>query len=135
MLTIAADDVSALRRFGWQMAIAVVLLFGLLLPWLFGYLLPWWPWWLAAALLLLAFTAPKLLYWPSRFWLAIASVLGWLNTRVLLALVFYLVVTPLGWLLRLLGKLDYQAAPPAANSTSFWRKAPPLRQDDMKDPF
>ena len=82
--------------------------------------------------LLLAFAVPKLLYWPSRAWLAFAAVMGWLNTRLILALLFYLILTPLGLLLRLLGKLDYK---PRSAGVSFWRHAPPISDDNMKDPF
>lgn len=41
------------------------------------------------------------LYWGMS---RVALGIGWLNTRILLALVFYLAFTPLGWILRLLGK-------------------------------
>lgn len=37
-------------------------------------------------------------------WMLFAYVLGWINTRVILGLFFYLVMTPLGLLLRLTGK-------------------------------
>uniref|UniRef100_A0A486XU46 SxtJ n=1 Tax=Rheinheimera sp. BAL341 TaxID=1708203 RepID=A0A486XU46_9GAMM len=132
MLKIAANDLTGLRRFGWQMALAVALCFGLLIPWLFNLTLPLWPWYLAGALLILALASPRLLYWPSRLWLILAAAIGWLNTRLILALVFYLLVTPLGIVLRILGKLDYKVT---SSGHSFWRDAGPERDNDMKDPF
>jgi O-antigen/teichoic acid export membrane protein len=50
------------------------------------------------------------LAWPSslsvvyRAWMAVGNVLGWINTRIILGAVFYLVVTPIGALRRLIGK-------------------------------
>ncbi len=36
-----------------------------------------------------------------RGWMRLAEGLGWINTRILLVVIFYLVVTPLGLLMRL----------------------------------
>jgi hypothetical protein len=50
------------------------------------------------------------LVWPSSLsrvykgWMALAEVLGWINTRIILGAVFYLIVTPIGAVRRLLGK-------------------------------
>jgi len=47
---------------------------------------------------------PKILkpvYWV---WMIFAAILGWFMTRVILSLLFYLVFTPLGSILRLFGK-------------------------------
>ncbi|MBZ9613385.1 SxtJ family membrane protein [Rheinheimera maricola] len=127
------NDTAALRRFGWQMAIAWPLLFGLVLPWLFSAAWPLWPWIVAAAFASLALLLPGGLYWPARGWFVFAHVMGWLNTRLILALLFFVVITPLGWLLRLLGKLDYHAQPQA--NDSYWLKSSNIDADNMKDPF
>jgi Saxitoxin biosynthesis operon protein SxtJ len=52
-------------------------------------------------------------------WMMFASLLAWINTRLLLGLFFYLVLTPMGLLLRLMGKdlLDRKLDPTAA---SYW---------------
>jgi hypothetical protein len=39
-----------------------------------------------------------------NFWMKIALVLSWVNTRVLLFLIFYLILTPTGLILKLLRK-------------------------------
>jgi len=44
---------------------------------------------------------PVLLRIPSDAWWAIATVLGWVNARVLLSLAFFLVLTPIGTFWRL----------------------------------
>lgn len=50
------------------------------------------------------------LIWPTSLlrvykgWMALGTVLGWINTRIILGAVFFLVVTPIGAVRRLLGK-------------------------------
>lgn len=60
----------------------------------------------ACGLLLLALSAaaPALLARPSRAWWALARVLAWINTRLLLTAFFMLVLTPIGFVLRALGR-------------------------------
>ena len=63
-------------------------------------------WALALALLLIA---PTLIYPPAlkpfhKVWMKLGHTLGWINTRIILGAVFYLVVTPIGIIRRLLGK-------------------------------
>lgn len=39
-----------------------------------------------------------------RAWLGLGQLLGWINTRILLALVFFAVITPLALVFRLVGR-------------------------------
>ena len=39
-----------------------------------------------------------------KIWMGLAFCLGWVNTRIILTLVYYLVVTPIGLMMRLLRK-------------------------------
>ncbi|MCJ7545959.1 MAG: SxtJ family membrane protein [Deltaproteobacteria bacterium] len=43
----------------------------------------------------------KPIYWV---WMAFATILGWVMTRVILSVVFFLVITPIGLIARLVGK-------------------------------
>jgi Saxitoxin biosynthesis operon protein SxtJ len=59
---------------------------------------------LAVVLVLPALVAPSVLKPAYRAWMALAAVLAWINTRIILGLVFFLVVTPIGLVMRLLGR-------------------------------
>jgi len=63
-------------------------------------------WALAAALLLLGPAAvyPRALGPVQRVWMKIGNVLGFINTRIILGLLYYVIVTPMGFILRLCGK-------------------------------
>ncbi len=57
-----------------------------------------------AVLVVFGYVRPSLLRYPSDAWWAFATVLGWVNARVLLSLAFFLLLTPLGFVWRLTGK-------------------------------
>jgi hypothetical protein len=58
-------------------------------------------WMIAALLIAPGLVAPALLGPVQRAWMALALALGHVNTRVILTAVFYLVVTPIGFVMRL----------------------------------
>jgi hypothetical protein len=64
----------------------------------------WWALILAACLLVPAAVFPKSLTLPFKGWMALGHVLGWINTRIILGFIFYLIVTPTGVIRRWLGK-------------------------------
>jgi hypothetical protein len=69
-----------------------------------GAVLRWWAVVIAALLICPALVYPKILYWPNRGWMMLGHVLGWINTRIILGLIFYVVVTPIGIIRSWLGK-------------------------------
>jgi hypothetical protein len=96
-------DVSALRSFG------------LIVGGVFGAI-GLWPlvirgasprgWALALGILLVgpALMVPRVLQPAHRLWMALAEILGWINTRILLSIVFFGLITPMGLVMRRLGK-------------------------------
>lgn len=59
---------------------------------------------LGAVLVVLGWLRPRLLAWPSALWWRFAKALAYVNTRLLLTVLFALVLTPIGLLWRLTGK-------------------------------
>jgi len=55
-------------------------------------------------LLVLALAWPRSLTQVYRLWMTVGEVLGWINTRIILGVIFYLLFTPLGLLMRLRGR-------------------------------
>jgi len=64
-------------------------------------------------------------------WMKFAHVLGWVNTRLLLGLFFYLVLTPVALVLRLGGKdlLDQRLD---RSARSYWVKRTPVELDQER---
>lgn len=60
--------------------------------------------WTAALLFIAAgMIRPQWLAWPYVIWMKIASVLAWINTRILLCVIFYAIMAPVGLAMRLFG--------------------------------
>jgi len=55
-----------------------------------------------------------------NFWMKIVFVLSWVNTRVLLFLIFYLILTPTGLILKLLRK-DLLEQGISKADKSYWK--------------
>jgi hypothetical protein len=74
--------------------------------------------------LLLGVFMPTLLKPVQKVWMTLALLIGWCMTRVILSVLFYLVVTPIGLLARLCGK-DFLGRKIDSNMNSYWilRKA------------
>jgi len=113
------NDTSAMRSFALTMSIVFPIVFTLLLPWLFNSGVAYWPFAVSCVLMSLYVVYPKGIYYPYYMWMIIASVLGWFNTRLILGLVFYIVITPIGLLMKTLGKLQYKKQ---VNNQSNWVK-------------
>ncbi len=66
-----------------------------------------------------------------RFWMGIAAVLGYVNSRIILSLLYYLVFTPVGLVRRLIGKdpMKRRGSP----QSSYWVTREYTRQ--TKDQF
>jgi hypothetical protein len=56
---------------------------------------------ISCTLVIPALVRPRLLSPAYRIWMAAGHALGWINTRIILGLLFYFLVTPLGLLQRL----------------------------------
>jgi hypothetical protein len=64
----------------------------------------WWMPALAALLVVPALAFPRGLFWVHKGWMALGHILGWINTRIILGVVFYFIVTPIGVFRSWLGK-------------------------------
>jgi hypothetical protein len=73
---------------------------------------------IGTALLIIAMLIPALARRFHVMWMGLAGVLGYVNSRILLSLMFFAVVTPYGVLSRLMGRNPLQRRGPT--STSYW---------------
>jgi len=107
-----------LREFGLVVGGVLCALAGLL----------WWrgrgsyPYFLIPGLILLitGTTLPRVLKPIHKVWMTLAILMGWVMTRVILSVLFYLAIAPIGLFLRLTGKdlLDQRLEP---QKHSYWK--------------
>jgi hypothetical protein len=60
-----------------------------------------------------------------KWWMTLAGVLGYVNSRILLSAVFYLVITPFGLVMRAIG---HDALERRRGKESYWRRRASVRQ-------
>jgi len=126
-------DKKGLREFGLVTGGMFAGLFGLLLPWFFSFDFPLWPWIVAGILWGLALLIPNSLKRIYQGWMYFALVIGWINTRLLLAIVFFLIITPIGLFMRLFGKSPVKNKP--SQSTSYRNLMLPRSPKHLERPF
>lgn len=125
-----------LRNFGLAFAAMLIGLFGLLLPWLAhrSPLAHRWPWIAGLLVLAAALLVPVGLRPLKWLWGRFAVVMGWINTRIVLLLLFYLVITPMALVMRLAGRdpLQRRFDPGATSYRVECRAASP---EQMEKPY
>lgn len=74
---------------------------------------------LGSLLVLLGLLLPKALIWPNRGWMLLAEGLSFVMTRIILGIVFFLIITPIGVVKRLSGwdPLDRRSG----RRASYWK--------------
>ena len=107
----------ALRRFGLVLGAMSILIAALLLVRHRGGLPVLG---LGVLLIVLAFVAPKTLRFLHLLWIGLSLLIGWVMTRVILTLVFFVVVTPIGLLQRFVGRSGVELRF-RTGATSYWR--------------
>ena len=127
-------DRKGLREFGLTMAGAVVVIFGVLLPWGFDRSWPAWPWVVAAGFVAWSWLAPRSLRPVYRGWMTFGRTMGRIVTPVILTLTFYIAIVPTGLAMRALGKDPMRRRfDPEAESYLIPSEAPP--KDRLERPF
>ena len=92
-----------LRDFGLLIGFGFPILIGWLLPSLFGHEFRAWTLWVGAPGLIFGIASPRLLHYPYKAWMAIGHILGWVNSHIILGLVFILILQPIAYTMRLTG--------------------------------
>ena len=106
--------IKELREFGLFTGGIIAVLFGLILPLFHGHSLPIIPWVIAIILVGLAIFLPKSLDPIYRVWMKIGLYVGWLESRIVLSIVFFIILTPMAFIMKLFNrdtmarKFDFQ---------------------------
>ena len=87
------------------------------------------------ALTMQYFDYPPAIYPVYRCWMVIASILGFINTTVLLAVVYFLIFVPFGWVLRLSRALQYQSKRCTKTSSYYIKRDERLDKSHLHKPF
>jgi hypothetical protein len=122
------------RNFGFTIAVALLIVGAL--PLLRHGGVRWWAWIVAAVFIGLTWLRPQLLTPLNRWWLKLGLLLGLIVSPIAMAILFYLVITPIGVLMRLFGKAAMRAHfDPRASSYWIRRDPPGPPPDSLNNQF
>jgi len=132
--TEVATPLPSNRRFGLLFA-AVFSGFGLA-RWLIGGHLDLWPWIAGIAFLTVALTAPSLLTPLNRLWMKLGLLLHHIVSPMVLAVMFFGLIAPMGLVMRILGKrpipLEFE---PGRESYWIARTPPGPEPESLRNQF
>ena len=92
-----------LREFGFLIGFGFPFLIGWLLPSLAGHGFRLWTFWVGIPAFIIGLKSPLLLYYPYKSWMKLGHVLGWINSHIILGLLFIIVLQPIAYIMRLTG--------------------------------
>lgn len=92
-----------LREFGFLLGFGFPLIIGFLIPLISGHGFRYWTLCLGIIFLFFAIIKPNFLNRPYKMWMKLGHILGWLNSRLILGLIFILVLLPISFFMRIFG--------------------------------
>ena len=122
-----------LRRFAFLTGGIFVGLFAGV-PLLRHHPVPVWPCVVGGVLVLWGIAAPGTLGPVYRLWMIIGRALGYVNSRILLSVVFFVLVTPIGLITRLFG-YDPLLLSRSKGASTYRKNCAPRDITHMKEPF
>ena len=122
-----------IRSFGLIFSLLVVLIFAGLMPWLFNQSMSVWPFVVSTVTALLALLAPSALRPLHSLFIKLCTLLGFINTQILLFIVFFGLFLPVGiimWLVR----RDILGRKPSTDD-SYRKLSQPRPRDHFERPY
>ena len=92
-----------IKEFGLLIGIGFPFLIGWIIPLLMGHNFRLWTILISLPSLFLAFTFPGKLRIPYLLWMKLGHILGLINSRLILILIFFIVLQPISIVMRLFG--------------------------------
>jgi len=80
----------------------------------------------SAPLIVLGLVLPVVLKPIQKVWMTLAILMGWVMTRVLLILLFFVIVTPIGFVAKIFGKDFLNRKFQKDQQASYWIKRKPI---------
>ena len=90
-----------LREFGFLLGLGIPVFIGWVIPAIGGHMFRTWTLWIGLPSLITGITQPSLLLYPYKGWMKLGHVLGWINSRIILGIVFIVVLQPISFFMRL----------------------------------
>ena len=97
------ENLKKYRDFAFFVGIFFPIIFGYLIPYLFGHEFKLWTVFLGITLLIFGIFAPFKLKFFYKLWISLGNFLGFINSRIILGSIFFLILSPISFLMKILG--------------------------------
>ena len=121
-----------LREFGFVIGFGFPFLIGWFLPFITNHTFRGWTLIIGIIGLIFGIFIPRYLYYPYKFWMKIGFILGWINSRLILGLVFMFVLQPIAIIMKV---FKYDPLKKSKLSTKTYRELIQNRKVDLKRIF
>jgi hypothetical protein len=127
-------SVEELRKFGFIFAGILIFLLGLLIPYWKHHEIRVWPFYVGMPVALLATVWPAALRPLYVVWMKFGAVMGFINTRIIMSVFFFVLLTPIAWIFKLLGK-DPMARALEKSTNTYRVISKPYAKEEMEKPY
>ena len=91
------------REFGFLIGFVFPFLIGWIIPAFGGHSFRIWTLCISLPSLFLAIAKPAFLLYPYHIWMKLGLILGWINSRIILGLVFLIILQPIAIIMKIFG--------------------------------
>lgn len=92
-----------LRDFGFLIGFGLPLIIGWLIPSVTGHAFRAWTLWISIPTLVIGLLSPRILQKPYQIWIQLGHLLGYVNSRIILGIVFLVVLQPIAFVMKAFG--------------------------------
>ena len=121
-----------LREFGYVLGFGFPIIIGWIIPAISGHSFRSWTLWIGFLSLFLGILKPNLLFYPYTAWMKLGYILGWVNSRIILGLVYLLVLLPIALIMKIFG---YDPLKEKKNKKLSFRENTESKEVDLKKIF
>ena len=121
-----------LRDFGLIIGLFFPLFIGFVIPALSGHSFKLWTIYISIPFLIIGFIRPRILLNPYKAWMFIGEVLGYINSRLILGIIFFTILQPIAFFMRILNKDPLKKIVP---NQMTYREIKKVKKIDLKRIF
>jgi len=121
-----------LREFGFIFGLGLPIILGFIIPALLGHVFKIWTIFVGFPFVVLGLLKPKLLVHFYKFWMLIGEILGLVNGKIILSFVFFFVLVPISFVMKI---FNYDPLKKKKSSAKSYRQNLINKKIDLKRIF
>ena len=92
-----------LREFGFLIGFGFPIIIGWIIPAFGGHAFRTWTLWIGLPSFILGILKPSMLFYTYKAWIKLGLALGWINSRIILGLVYFIILLPIALIMKIFG--------------------------------